>query len=66
MSLICSDSALTALHRVLVCAQAQAYDDLSPELMGEAMNVTEYLVSILPSRFGKSFRWLSWLDDGIR
>jgi hypothetical protein len=48
MSLICSDSALTALHRVLVCAQAQAYDDLSPELMGEAMNVTEYLVSILP------------------
>ena len=52
MSLICSDSALRALHRVLICTRSQAYEEADSRAIGEVMDAAEYLVAILQNHEG--------------
>ncbi len=52
MSFICSDSALRALHRVLICTRSQAYENCDSRTLGDVMDVAEYLVAILQNHEG--------------
>ena len=54
MSLICSDSAMRALHRVLICTRVTAYDNRNPQTIGDVMDVAEYLVALLQNHEGRS------------
>jgi len=59
MSFICSDSALSALHRVLLCTQVQAYDNSDGRTLGDALDIAEYLVAILQNHEGLT------LEEGL-
>jgi hypothetical protein len=52
MNLICSDNALRALHRILVCTRFQAYENIDVKTIGDVMDAAEYLVSILQNHEG--------------
>ena len=53
MSLICSASAMRALHRVLVCTRFEAYEGRDPKILGDVMDTAEYLVAILQNSEGR-------------
>jgi hypothetical protein len=54
MSVICSDSTLRALHRVLVCARFESYAGRDPKTIGDVMDVAEYLVALIRNQEGRS------------
>lgn len=47
MNLICSDSALTAVHKVLTRTRSIAYQGCDSNTIGDVMDLAEYLVALL-------------------
>ncbi|GEM_PF-6993027 len=53
MSLICSASAMRALHQVLVCTRVEAYQGRDPKMLGDVIDTAGYLVAILQNSEGR-------------
>lgn len=54
MNSICSDSALNALHKVLIRTRFVAYKGCDSKTIGDVMDLAEYLIVLLQNNEGRT------------